>query len=238
MPLQFILGSSGSGKSRYLYETVIRESLAAPKENFLVLVPEQFTMEIQRNLTELHPRKGILNIDVLSFQRLALRVLEDLGADRRRVLEETGKNLVIRRCAMEHKKELTLLGGSMEKNGYSSQVKSMISELAQYRIEPEQMDGILEGLEGQPRLYYKWKDIGILYQAFQERMAKDYVTAEELLEVLAEHAEESGLLSGCTIALDSYTGFTPIQLALLKKLLPRDCDRRSPYGLGKARENA
>lgn len=126
---------------------------------------------------------------MLSFQRLALRVLEDLGADRRRVLEETGKNLVIRRCAMEHKKELTLLGGSMEKNGYISQVKSMISELAQYRIEPEQMDRILEGLEGQPRLYYKWKDIGILYQAFQERMAKDYVTAEELLEVLAEHAE-------------------------------------------------
>ena len=68
MPLQFILGSSGSGKSRYLYETVIKESLAAPKENFLILVPEQFTMEIQRNLIELHPRKGILNIDVLSFQ--------------------------------------------------------------------------------------------------------------------------------------------------------------------------
>lgn len=85
MPLQFILGSSGSGKSRYLYETVIRESLAAPKENFLVLVPEQFTMEIQRNLTELHPRKGILNIDVLSFQRLALRVLEDLEIGRAHV---------------------------------------------------------------------------------------------------------------------------------------------------------
>lgn len=181
MPLQFILGSSGSGKSRYLYETVIKESLAAPKENFLILVPEQFTMEIQRNLIELHPRKGILNIDVLSFQRLALRVLEDLGADRRRILEETGKNLVIRRAAMEHRKELTLLGGSMEKNGYISQVKSMISELAQYRIEPETMDGILESLKDQPRLYYKWKDIGILYHAFQEQMAKEYVTAEELL---------------------------------------------------------
>ena len=178
-------------------------------------------MEIQRNLTELHPRKGILSIHVLSFQRLALRVLEDLGADREAGSSRRPEKIwLIRRCAMEHKKELTLLGGSMEKNGYISQVKSMISELAQYRIEPEQMDRILEGLEGQPRLYYKWKDIGILYQAFQERMAKDYVTAEELLEVLAEHAEESGLLSGCTIALDSYTGLTPIQLALLKKLLP------------------
>ncbi|MEI3192970.1 MAG: hypothetical protein V8S22_02785 [Lachnospiraceae bacterium] len=129
-------------------------------------------MEIQRNLTELHPRKGILNIDVLSFQRLALRVLEDLGTDRRRILEETGKNLVIRRAAMEHRKELTLLGGSMEKNGYISQVKSMISELAQYRIEPETMDGILESLKDQPRLYYKWKDIGSFIMPFRNRWQK------------------------------------------------------------------
>lgn len=93
---------------------------------------------------------------------------------------------------MEHRKELTLLGGSMEKNGYISQVKSMISELAQYRIEPETMDGILESLKDQPRLYYKWKDIGILYHAFQEQMAKEYVTAEELLEVLASMPENHG----------------------------------------------
>lgn len=220
MSLQFILGNSGSGKSHLLYETVIQESMERERETFLVIVPEQFTMETQKNLVELHPRKGILNIDVLSFQRLALRVLEEIGADRRKILEETGKNLVIRRGAMEHKEELTLLGGNMEKPGYIKQVKSMISELAQYNIEPGDMGEILESLKGNPKLYYKWKDIQIIYDAFQKRMAKDYVTAEELLEVLAEHAEESGMLKGCTIALDGYTGFTPIQQKLLKKLLP------------------
>ena len=70
-------------------------------------------MEIQRNLTELHPRKGILNIDVLSFQRLALRVLEDLGADRRRILEETGKNLVIAGLPWNTEKSSRFLGGSI-----------------------------------------------------------------------------------------------------------------------------
>lgn len=219
MSLQFILGNSGSGKSRFLYNTVIQESMERPKENFLVIVPEQFTLETQKNLVQLHPRKGILNIDVLSFQRLALRVLEDTGVDRRKILEETGKNLVIRRATLEHKKELTLLGGSIHKTGYIKQVKSMISELAQYNVEPKDMESILEGLKEYPKLYYKWKDIGILYEAFRKRMAEDYVTAEEILEVLAEHVEESELLKDCTIAVDGFTGFTPIQLKLLRKLL-------------------
>ena len=55
MSLQFILGNSGSGKSHYLYQQIVNESMEHPEKNYLVLVPEQFTMEIQRNLTELHP---------------------------------------------------------------------------------------------------------------------------------------------------------------------------------------
>lgn len=49
MALQFIFGNSGSGKSRYLYEQIIRESQAHPEKNYIVLVPEQFTMQTQRS---------------------------------------------------------------------------------------------------------------------------------------------------------------------------------------------
>ena len=96
----------------------------------------------------------------------------------------------------------------------------MISELAQYRIEPETMDGILESLKDQPRLYYKWKDIGILYHAFQEQMAKEYVTAEELLEVLAEHAENHGFFPAVPLHWTVIQALHRSSLPLLKKLLP------------------
>ena len=79
MSLQLILGGSGSGKSHFLYETVIQEAIRRPKEKFLVLVPEQFTMQTQKELVARHPNGGILNIDVLSFERLAYRVFEELG---------------------------------------------------------------------------------------------------------------------------------------------------------------
>ena len=73
MSLQFIFGNSGSGKSRYLYEQVIAGACENPNRNYIVLVPEQFTMQTQKELVRLHPRHGIMNIDVLSFGRLAHR---------------------------------------------------------------------------------------------------------------------------------------------------------------------
>ena len=81
MSLQFIMGNSGSGKSYCLYDTVVREAIENPDKNYLVIVPEQFTMQTQKDLCLAHPKGGIMNIDVLSFGRLAYRVFEEVGQD-------------------------------------------------------------------------------------------------------------------------------------------------------------
>ena len=120
MALQFIFGPSGSGKSYYIYNKIIQESMENPDRQYLVLVPEQFTMQTQKELVMLHPRKGIMNIDVLSFERLAFRVLEETGALSQELLEETGKSMVLRKVAQEKKGELKLLGSKMNKQGYVS----------------------------------------------------------------------------------------------------------------------
>lgn len=219
MPLQFILGNSGSGKSHYAYENIIRESLARPKEKFLVIVPEQFTMQTQKALVSLHPRKGILNIDVLSFQRLAYHVFDEVGADRRTVLEETGKNLLLRKVAIEQQDNLKVLKGNLKKIGYITEMKSVISELTQYDITVEQLDGMVRYAEDKPGLSYKLQDIRVLYGAFREKLKEKYITSEEILGLLCEVAGKSETLQGCTILLDGFTGFTPIQQKLLRELM-------------------
>ena len=93
MSLQFIAGGSGSGKTRYLYEKVIKESQEHPEIQYLFIVPEQYTMQTQKELVRLHPRHGLLNIDVLSFKRLAYRVFEDLGVQLPAVLDDMGKSM-------------------------------------------------------------------------------------------------------------------------------------------------
>ena len=71
MSLQFITGGSGSGKSTTLYRMISKEATEHPNQKYIVLVPDQFTLETQKTLVDFSGRGGILNVDVLSFHRLA-----------------------------------------------------------------------------------------------------------------------------------------------------------------------
>ena len=46
-------------------------------------------MQTQKDLCMAHPRGGIMNIDVLSFGRLAHRVFEETGKERQPILDDT-----------------------------------------------------------------------------------------------------------------------------------------------------
>lgn len=241
MALQFIFGSSGAGKSHYIYSRIIEESMQNPRKQYFILVPEQFTMQTQKDLVSMHPRKEIMNIDVLSFERLAFRVLGEVGETQKEILEETGKSMVLRKVAQEKKKELKILGNKMDKQGYVSQMKSMVSELRQYEITAEDLDEILENLENRPELYYKLKDIQTLYRGFFDYLEGNFITQEEVLDVLGSVLNQSEKVKDSVIVLDGYTGFTPIQTQLLEKLLTVSrqiyvtitmADGEDPYKLG------
>ena len=159
MSLQFIFGNSGSGKSRYLYEQVIAGACENPNRNYIVLVPEQFTMQTQKELVRLHPRHGIMNIDVLSFGRLAHRIFEEVGGNRRIVLDDIGKSLLLRKAAGDMEGELKVLGSNIRRLGYISEVKSVISEFTQYDVGAEELERVMESGEIGPQLYWKLHDI-------------------------------------------------------------------------------
>lgn len=220
MSLHFILGASGSGKSHTLYETIITRSLAHPETTYLILVPEQFTMQTQKELVDMHPSKGILNIDVLSFQRLAYRVLDQLGMADRQILEETGKSLVLQKVAQENQRQLVYLGSQMKKQGYVQEIKSLISEFMQYGITIEQLDQMIQAVDGKKKITArKLQDIALLYDAFHRYLADNMIPAEEVLDVLCACIPRWEKIKNCEIVLDGFTGFTPVQNKLLDVLL-------------------
>ncbi len=219
MSLQLVFGSSGSGKSDYVYRKVLEQSEAEPERIFFVLVPEQFTMQTQRELVLRHKRHSIMNVDVVSFNRLAYRIFDELGMGGINILEETGKNLVLRRVAREQQENLVLMKASMKRAGYISEIKSIISELTQYRIAPGQLDALIRQEDLPPLFRYKIQDIQTMYQGFAEYLQGKFITGEEVLEVFSQVAGTSRLLKDAVIVLDGFTGFTPVQYHLLETLM-------------------
>lgn len=220
MSVGLIAGSAGSGKSTTLYETVIGQAMAHPNKQYLVIVPEQFTLSTQQQLVHLHPRHVIMNIDVLSFDRLAYRIFDELGTDTLQVLEDTGKHLLLRKVAQEQEESLGVLKKNMKRSGYITQMKSLISELAQYDISPEELEEMLRHPSMSGAFVRKAEDILVMYRGFREKMQGQYITAEEILQRLMDVVETSRMIAGSTIVFDGFTGFTPIQYQLLRMLMP------------------
>ena len=167
MALTFVFGNSGSGKSTYIYRKTVQMAMEEPHRNFYVVVPEQFTMQTQKALVGASVYHVIMNIDVVSFERLAYRVFDELGI-RNTIMEETGKNLVLRKIAGEKAQELTVLKGNIRKMGYIGEIKSILSELMQYDISLDDLKMLLSKLKKDSNLYYKLSDIAVMYEAFEE----------------------------------------------------------------------
>ncbi len=213
MALQFVFGKAGSGKTRYLYQEAISRSIKEPEFQYLVIVPEQFTMQAQREIIRLHPNHGMMNIDVLSFKRLAYRVFDELNLTLPAVLDDMGKSMVLRRVMGPCKKGLGLYGGHLSQPGFINQMKSQLSELYQYGIGPEDLKELTEQAEND-FLRQKLKDLELVYRQFQDYIKDHYITAEEILDILCRELPRSEMIKKSVIFLDGYTGFTPVQYRL------------------------
>lgn len=219
MSLQFYFGASGAGKSKKLHDDIIDESIRHPEKKYLLIVPDQFTMQTQMDLVVEHPRHAIMNIDVLSFGRLTHRIMEEVGGEELPVLDDTGKSLVLRKVAGKEREKLTVLGSHLQKIGYIHEVKSALSEFMQYGVGEKELDTLIAYAKDRGALCYKLKDLQFLYKAFSAYTEGRFITTEGTLDRLRAALPESEIVRGSVIAFDGFTGFTPIQNRVISDLM-------------------
>ena len=219
MGLQFILGNAGGGKTSYIEHQAAAMASKDMKRQIFVVVPEQFTMQTQRNLVALSERHGLWNIEVQSFPRLAFRVFGETGAGMAPVIDDLGKTMILKKVLMGLQDQLTYFGRNIHKKGYVAEIKSFLSELMQYDIASDGLEQMKESAKSHPVLRQKLQDVEVAYAAFLDYLQDNYITSEEILTVFADVAERSNILKDSILYLDGFTGFTPVQYKLLRKLL-------------------
>lgn len=238
MGLRFYFGASGAGKSKKLHEDIVRRSMEEPDTDFFVIVPDQFTMQTQMDLVLAHPRRGIMNIDVLSFGRLSHRIMEEAGEEPGAVLDDTGKSLVLRKVAEEARERMPVIGSNLHKMGYIHEVKSAISEFMQYGIGKKELKELVDYAGQRGALHHKLKDLEVLYESFLAYIHGKYITTEETLDLLCLALPKSKRIQNSVVAFDGFTGFTPVQNRVIGQLLllTREVivtvvmdDRENPY---------
>lgn len=228
MPLKFWLGGEASDKSRRMYRYILDEADAHPDRQYLIVVPEQFGLATQRELVLNSKNSGILNIDVLSFTRLAHRISDEVGSFAADVttLDDMGKSLLIGMLAAKHKKDLPVFADNLEKPGYTDKIKSILSEFMQYGITVEKAEELAQKADegGRGLLAGKLADIAFIYRQFKEYCRDRYTTVEETLDAVSSLVPHSETIKNSVIVFDGFTGFTPVQNKLIGVLMDHALD--------------
>ncbi len=219
MSLQFIIGRAGAGKSYLLHKKMIAASREKTNKNFIAVVPEQFSMETQKEILELHEKSGSFNIEVTSFTRLAYSVFEEQGFSGYKVMDDLGKTLVMRKVLEDCKKELVIYKDKTAMPGFAEKMKMVISELKQYGIGQSQLSRMTEVAGSRPSLKHKLRDIEVINKAFNDYIKEKMITTEDVLTIFCKHIPNSEFIRNTYFYFDGYTGFTPSQYAVLELLI-------------------
>lgn len=214
--LHLIFGRSGSGKTRVALETA--HNIAQNGGNAVLIVPEQFTFETERTLVHEYGPRSFLNIEALSFSRLAHRVMSEYGGLACHYIDDCGRYILMR---LALKKLDGMLNVYARQAAGVSFVKAMVDAVGEYKvcgIDADMLDTAAKSTGG-GLLRQKLEDISLIMRTYNALLENGFSDPLDDLARLAKKLDGCRFFEGKTVIFDGFKGFTPHERAVIEKIL-------------------
>ena len=210
--MNIIYGRSGSGKSEYIYNKIKSEKNNCSK--MYIITPEQFSFTAEKKLLETLEEGATTKVEVLSFERMAYRVIKETLGNSIKNLVASGKAMIISNLLEEYQKEFNFLGKNMEN------IDMILTQLTEFKKHNITVDMLQKQVEDTQDTYLKLKlkDMLIIYSKYEEKIDGSYIDENNLLTILADNIEESHLFDNATFYIDEFAGFTKQEYSVIEKL--------------------
>ena len=217
--LQFVLGRAGSGKTEYLRRLLADRSLAG-FGGTVMIVPEQYTFETEKAMLRLAgPVRGNA-IPVYSFTRLAEAVFRKEGGAVGRRLSDGGRRILMASAIEACQDRLEVYAAAAKSGRVTDVMLTAVNEMKMCGISPEELGHTARDLGGSG-LGKKLSELSLLYHTYDALVAASYLDSRDDLTRLSQALETSSFFEGCTVAVDSFEGFTAQEVAVLTQIMRR-----------------
>ena len=213
MGLRFIIGRSGTGKTRFCFNEI--SNLISKNNKIYVITPEQFSFTAEHNLMNAVQSKAVINAEVLTFERMAYRVINEIGGILKTNLSKPGRAMLLYNILDENRSNLKYLGKTQKNLDVISRI---ITELKKHNINSNILENIKSKVKNK-RLEYKLDDINILLNGFEEAIKDNYIDENNLLTILYENIDKIEMFNDTIIYIDEFAGFTKQEYLIIEKLM-------------------
>lgn len=221
MAIRFVVGPPGSGKTHWCLDRVRGEAIAEPDgPPIVLLVPEQASLQTERLLLSAE-LEGTMRARVFSFRRLANWVwsmapgegLPHLGDVHRRVIVAS----IVARLRADDRESVFARVPDIDET-----VAAMIAEMKEFRVSCGDLGALAAELrERDPGLARKLSELALIASEYDARVAGRFRDPETSLASLRDAAARIPELQGARIVVDGFSGFTPVEIEVLRGLVRR-----------------
>ncbi|MBQ1351344.1 MAG: PD-(D/E)XK nuclease family protein [Oscillospiraceae bacterium] len=211
--LQLLLGRGRRSLPRLLEKIKSDGKAGRP---VILIVPEQYSHQMERTLCEVVGNESCLFAEVLSFTRLASRVEALAGGLAVSPLDNGGRILMMQRARARMESELSFYARSSAKPVFLKGLLSTIDELKSGLITPELLYHTAEQAEGDQR--QRLQELALLYGAYDSLLGRTCCDPKDRLTRLAEQLETSAYGKGKSVCFYGFTDFTAQEKQVVRAL--------------------
>ena len=213
MSLRLVYGRAGKGKSSFLYNEI--KDKINEKSKIYIITPEQFSFTAEKKLMDAIGTGAVINAEVLTFNRMAYRVLKEIGGINKTDLTKCGRAMLIYDILSKNKRKLKYLGKSDEN---IDMIGTQITEFKKHGVSVEELEEAKNNAENK-YLKCKMEDMFLVYNEFQNRIIDKFIDETDRLSMLANKIDETEEFNNSLIYIDEFVGFTKQEYDIIRKLL-------------------
>ncbi len=218
MSLRIIYGKAGSGKSKACIDEIKNRWEEGAIGPLILIVPEQFSFQGERRMAQALGGLGMGKPEVLSFKRLARKIMDEVGGSAKQHVNNAGKAMIIHSVLSKHRDSFKAFGRSAGQKGFVNKLSGMLSEFKRYNVNPEILEETTDKIEDR-FLKDKLEDLTLIYSRYEEILHQRYIDTDDDLTLLKNCISKSKYLKDSEIWIDEFSGFTPQEYEIIAELL-------------------
>lgn len=219
--LHLIIGKAGTGKTAEIIEKIC-DAVKRRESGQIMIVPEQYSHEAERELCEKCGDALSLYAEVFSFTGLARRIRSQVGGGAAEYLDKGGRLLCMSLALASVGSRLKVYSAAERKSELQEMLLSAIDELKTACISSETLSEAAEDCDG--ALSEKLCDLALVYEAYEAVIANGHADPADMLTLLAQQVPISELGENTHIYIDGFIDFTMQEQNVITALLEKGAD--------------
>lgn len=217
--IHFVLGAPHTGKSQKILNEIKEKCAADPVGNpIFILTPEQMTFHTEYQLLLMGSAHSLIRANALSFNRLAHRVMQEVGGLSRHHLDEVGKSMLLQKIMAKSTEDLGIYNRYTKKPGFIQKMDELFSEFKNHQLDTGQLREQLTGTTLRPQTKQKMETLINIYDEFNQNVLSQYLTTEDYFTLLTQQVSQSELIKSAEIYIDGYHTFNPMEQLIIQQL--------------------